>query len=175
MIHSFTRIQSDFLWLLRISGQQAENPKSLNLLKKKMIKKSKSLHLRRCNKEMLEIFAWGMTLTISWLYRNRLVDLAPTTISTNMNSLFNSFLFLSCSQLSLTTGAMVAAVLKVYFIGTALSVLAVLFGLADSVGGLMYHQNRHYTAEPVHQTKTQRQDPSASHRRGSLVTKHIGS
>lgn len=70
---------------------------------------------------------------------------------------------------------MVAAVLKMYFIGTALSVLAVLFGLADSVGGLMYHQNHHYTEEPVHQTKTQRQDSSASHRRGSLVTKHIGS
>ncbi len=73
------------------------------------------------------------------------------------------------------TRAMVAAVLKIYFLGTALSVLAVLFGLADSIGGLMYEQDHQYMLGLDHQTKTRTQVPSSNHQRGSSVTKHIGS
>lgn len=42
---------------------------------------------------------------------------------------------------------MVAAVLKLYFIGTALTVLAVIYGLVDSIGGHMYVQNHQYFLE----------------------------
>lgn len=68
---------------------------------------------------------------------------------------------------------MVAAVLKMYFIGTALSVLAVLYGIVDSFGGLMYVQNQHYISELDHQT--QRQDSSRTRRSASSLTKNIGS
>ncbi|KAK7886138.1 hypothetical protein WMY93_025759 [Mugilogobius chulae] len=44
-------------------------------------------------------------------------------------------------------GTMVAAVLKLYFIGTALTVLAVLYGIVDSIGGLMYAQDQRYFLE----------------------------
>lgn len=39
--------------------------------------------------------------------------------------------------------AMVLTALKLYFVGTALTVLAVLYEIADSCGGLMYAQNHH--------------------------------
>lgn len=68
---------------------------------------------------------------------------------------------------------MVAAILKMYFIGTALSVLAVLYGIVDSFGGLMYVQDHRYILELDQQTK--RQVSSSDHRRGSAVTKNIGS
>lgn len=70
---------------------------------------------------------------------------------------------------------MVTAVLKLYFIGTALSILAVLFGIVDSFGGLMYVQDHHYTVELDHQSKTQREASSSSHERSASVAKHIGS
>ncbi|KAK2859021.1 hypothetical protein Q5P01_003641 [Channa striata] len=71
-------------------------------------------------------------------------------------------------------GAMVAAaVLKLYFIGTALTFLAVLYGLVDSVGGLMYVQDHDYILYLDHQT--QRELTSTNHRRGQSVTKNIGS
>ncbi|KAG8005596.1 hypothetical protein GBF38_001499 [Nibea albiflora] len=73
-------------------------------------------------------------------------------------------------------GAMVAAVLKLYFIGTALSVLAVLFEIVDSFGGLMFVQeDRNYVRELEQQEKTQRPVCPCDHQRGSSVTKHIGS
>ncbi|CAJ1054727.1 hypothetical protein EXN66_Car020853 [Xyrichtys novacula] len=68
---------------------------------------------------------------------------------------------------------MVAAVLKLYFIGTALSVLAVFYGIVDSFGGLMYVQDRHYVLGLDHHT--QRQMTSDNQQRGSSVTKNIGS
>ncbi|KAK9525744.1 hypothetical protein VZT92_016426 [Zoarces viviparus] len=68
---------------------------------------------------------------------------------------------------------MVTAVLKMYFIGTALSVLAVLYGIVDAFGGLMYVQDHHYITDLDQQT--QRQLSSGSHRRGSPPTKNIGS
>lgn len=68
---------------------------------------------------------------------------------------------------------MVAAVLKLYFIGTALTVLAVFYGIVDSFGGLMYPQDRSYILELNHQTQTEL-SPSVRHRRSS-VTKNIGS
>lgn len=70
---------------------------------------------------------------------------------------------------------MVPAVLKLYFLGTVLSVLAVLYGIVDSFGGLMYVQDHDYLLELENQTKTQSQSPSCCHRRGSAVNKHIGS
>lgn len=68
---------------------------------------------------------------------------------------------------------MVVAVLKLYFIGTALTVLAVIYGLVDSFGGLMYVQDHHYVLELDHQT--QRQLSSRNHERRSSLTKNIGS
>lgn len=69
---------------------------------------------------------------------------------------------------------MVPAVLKLYFIGTALSVLAVLYEMVDSIGGLMYVQDHPYMLELQHQTETPSKD-SSSRRSGSSVTKRIGS
>lgn len=66
-----------------------------------------------------------------------------------------------------------AAVLKLYFIGTALTVLAVIYGLVDSFGGLMYVQNHDYILELDHQT--QRELSSSNRQRRSSVTKNIGS
>lgn len=56
--------------------------------------------------------------------------------------------------MTFTMGAMVSAVLKLYFIGTALSVLAALYGMGDSFGGLMYVQDHQYMLELEHQTTT---------------------
>lgn len=70
---------------------------------------------------------------------------------------------------------MVPAVLKLYFFGTVLSVLAVLYGIVDSFGGLMYVQDHDYLLELENQTKTRSQTSSCSHRRGSAVNKRIGS
>lgn len=67
------------------------------------------------------------------------------------------------------------AVLKLYFFGTILSVLAVLYGIVDSFGGLMYVQDHDYLLELENQTKTRSQTSPCSHRRGSAVNKHIGS
>lgn len=69
--------------------------------------------------------------------------------------------------MAFAVGAVVSAVLKLYFIGTALSVLAALYGMVDSFGGLMYVQDHQYVLELEHQIKTQRQ--------ASSRTKHIGS
>lgn len=68
---------------------------------------------------------------------------------------------------------MVAAILKMYFIGTALSVLAVIYGLVDSFGGLMYVQDHNYVLEL--DQRTERQLSSGGPRKGSPVTKNIGS
>lgn len=72
---------------------------------------------------------------------------------------------------------MVPAVLKLYFFGTALSVLAVLFEIANSFGGLMYPQDQHYILELQQQQKKEgRQEPEGLHHQRSLVpTKRIGS
>lgn len=67
---------------------------------------------------------------------------------------------------------MVAAILKMYFFGTALSVLAVLYEIADSVGGLMHVQDHHYLQELNQQTES---DISSNNWRGRPVTKNIGS
>lgn len=70
-------------------------------------------------------------------------------------------------------GAMVSAVLKLYVIGTALTVLAVLYGLVDSFGGLMYVQNHNYMLEVDRHTQ---RAPSSSNRQRRLpMTKNIGS
>lgn len=74
---------------------------------------------------------------------------------------------------TLSFGAMVAAVLKMYFIGTLLSVFAALLGMVDPIGGLMYVQDRHYTVELDQQT--QRRLSSSDHQGRSSVTKNIGS
>lgn len=66
-----------------------------------------------------------------------------------------------------------AAVLKLYFIGTALTVLAVIYGLVDSFGGLMYVQNHDYILEVDHHM--QRELSSSNRQRRSSVTKNIGS
>jgi len=66
---------------------------------------------------------------------------------------------------------MVAAVLTLYFVGTALSFLAVLYGIVDSFGGLMYAQDHHYLMDLDQQTR--RPLSSGSHRRGSPPTKNI--
>ncbi|KAM7367165.1 hypothetical protein PAMP_015089 [Pampus punctatissimus] len=66
---------------------------------------------------------------------------------------------------------MVTAVLKIYFIGTALTVLAVLYGIVDSFGGLMYVQDPHYILELDHETI----QTSSNHERRSSVTKNINS
>ncbi|KAM3587342.1 uncharacterized protein V6R79_002601 [Siganus canaliculatus] len=68
---------------------------------------------------------------------------------------------------------MVAAVLKLYFIGTALSVLAVLFGIVDSFGGLMYVQDHHYILELDQQKKQQTQASSSTDQRRSSLPKRI--
>lgn len=68
---------------------------------------------------------------------------------------------------------MLAAVLKLSAIGTALSVLAFIYDIADSVGGLMYAQNPHYINGLDHQT--QRQIPCRTNLQGSSVTKNTGS
>lgn len=74
---------------------------------------------------------------------------------------------------------MVAAVLKLYFIGTALSVLAVFYVIMDSFGGLMYVQDDHYTTDQQTQRQissdqqTQRQISSDHNRKRSHVTKNI--
>ncbi|MED6286324.1 hypothetical protein CHARACLAT_004813 [Characodon lateralis] len=68
---------------------------------------------------------------------------------------------------------MAAAILKLYAIGTALSVLAFIYGIADSFGGLMYAQNHHYIHGLDHQT--QRQIQSRKDLRGPSVTRNIGS
>lgn len=65
-----------------------------------------------------------------------------------------------------------AAVLKLYAIGTALSLLAFIYGIADSFGGLMYAQNHHYIHELDQQT--QRQIPSGAHVQRASVTRNIG-
>lgn len=71
---------------------------------------------------------------------------------------------------------MVAAVLKLYFIGTALSVLAVLFEIVDSFGGLMFVQaDRNYIRELEQQEKTRTSVCPCEHQRGSSVTKNVGS
>lgn len=79
--------------------------------------------------------------------------------------------FSFCRQLFLTE-TMVAAILKMYFFGTALSVLAVLYEIADSVGGLMHVQDHHYLQELNQQTD---RDISSNNWRGRPVTKNIGS
>ncbi|KAK1906444.1 Hypoxia-inducible lipid droplet-associated protein [Dissostichus eleginoides] len=66
-----------------------------------------------------------------------------------------------CALHTFTTGAMVAAVLKLYLIGTALSVLAVFYVIVDSFGGLMYVQDDHYTTDQ----QTQRQISSGHNRK----------
>lgn len=68
---------------------------------------------------------------------------------------------------------MVAAVIKLYLIGTALSVLAVIYGIVDSFGGLMYVQDHEYLLELDHQTEGQLS--SSNQERGPSVTKNIGS
>lgn len=79
--------------------------------------------------------------------------------------------FSFCRQLFLTE-TMVAAILKMYFFGTALSVLAVLYEIADSVGGLMHVQDHHYLQELNQQTE---RDISSNNWGGRPVTKNIGS
>ena len=64
---------------------------------------------------------------------------------------------------------MAAAVLKMYFIGTALSVFAVIYAIVDSFGGLMYVQDQNYTLELYQQTH--RELSPTNHRRGSCVEK----
>ncbi|AWO98115.1 HILPDA domain containing protein isoform 2 [Scophthalmus maximus] len=68
---------------------------------------------------------------------------------------------------------MVPAILKVYLIGTVLTVLAVFYGIVDSFGGLMYAQDHNYMLERDEQT--QRQLSTRNRQRGSHVTKGIGS
>lgn len=62
---------------------------------------------------------------------------------------------------------MVSAILKMYFLGAALSVFAVLYDIVDSFGGQMYVQDQRYMSEP---------SPASpgTHPRGAAVTRHIG-
>ncbi|KAK7886137.1 hypothetical protein WMY93_025758 [Mugilogobius chulae] len=66
---------------------------------------------------------------------------------------------------------MVAAVLKLYFIGTALTVLAVLYGIVDSIGGLMYAQDQRYFLELHGEKQRDSESPGLSRSvPGSSVT-----
>ncbi|KAF7656171.1 hypothetical protein LDENG_00045610 [Lucifuga dentata] len=80
--------------------------------------------------------------------------------------------FFQCRLGFSSPGAMMPAILKMYFIGTALAVLAVIFDIVDSFGGLMYVQDHCYTTKPDHQMQRQL---SSNHQRRSAVTKQIGS
>lgn len=72
--------------------------------------------------------------------------------------------------------AMVPPVVKLYLFGTLLSVLALLYEMLDSFGGLMYVQDPHYLVELQEQTKAQQsQSSSCSQQRGSDQAKHINS
>lgn len=66
-----------------------------------------------------------------------------------------------------------AAVLKLYAIGTLLSVIAVIFDLGNSVGGLMYSPDYRYIDETNHQTHGELR--SWDRLRGRSVNKNVGS
>lgn len=75
----------------------------------------------------------------------------------------------SCSQVPFILGAMIPAVPKLYFVGTMLSILALLYSIVDSFGGLMYIQVHPYMLELEQAKKT----TSSTQRRGRSATKHI--
>jgi len=63
---------------------------------------------------------------------------------------------------------------KIYFIGTALSLLVALFGLVDSVGGLMYPQGSDWADD----SWTEKQSPGSPPSRTAAAAnnnKRIGS
>lgn len=68
---------------------------------------------------------------------------------------------------------MVAAVIPLYFFGTALSVLAVLYGIVDSFGGLMYVQDCPHVMD--FDWQTQWQLSPGRQRRASPPAKNVGS
>lgn len=71
---------------------------------------------------------------------------------------------------------MVPPVVKLYLFGTLLSVLALLYEMLDSFGGLMYVQDPHYVVELQAQTKAQQgRASSCSPRRGSDQAKNMNS
>ena len=68
---------------------------------------------------------------------------------------------------------MMTDVLKMFFIGTAFTVLAALMGMVDSFGGLMYVQD----ADPAEYLQLDSSTDirmSSTHSRGSGSTKRIG-
>ncbi|KAG7497760.1 hypothetical protein JOB18_043610 [Solea senegalensis] len=70
-------------------------------------------------------------------------------------------------------GDMFSAVLKLYFIGTALTFFAVIYGIVDSVGGTMYLPN-HHRGDALGRATQQELSPR-NHPRQSSVTKRVGS
>lgn len=65
---------------------------------------------------------------------------------------------------------MVPGVLKLYLIGTVLSVLAVLYSVVDSFGALAHHQDHSYTWE-LEDTKAGKKTSSGSW--GASLTKDM--
>lgn len=68
---------------------------------------------------------------------------------------------------------MVPPVIKLYLFGTLLTVLAVLYEMLDSFGGLMYVQDHYDLVQLQNQTKTHHQSrvSSSSQQRGSKSIK----
>lgn len=62
---------------------------------------------------------------------------------------------------------MLPSILKLYFFGTILSVLAVLYSLVDSFGALAHLQDHSYTWE-LEEMKAQKKTPSSSPRENNL-------
>lgn len=62
---------------------------------------------------------------------------------------------------------MVSAILKMYFLGAALSLFAVLYKIVDSVGGQMYVQDQRYMSELSPAS-------TGAHPRGASVKRRMG-
>lgn len=72
----------------------------------------------------------------------------------------------------LTLDTMIPAILTLYFIGTFVSVLAVFYSMADSIGALAHPQD-HSSMWELEEMKAGKKTPSGPRPGGRSVAKHM--
>lgn len=74
----------------------------------------------------------------------------------------------------LTLNTMIPAILKLYFIGAFVSVVAVFYSMVDSVGALAHHQD-HSSVWELEEMKAGKKTPPGPRPGGHSVAKHVDS
>lgn len=77
-------------------------------------------------------------------------------------------------QMFLTLATMIPAILKLYFIGTFVIVLAVFYSMADSIGALAHPQD-HSSMWELKEMKAEKKSPPGPRPGGRSAAKHVNS